>query len=303
MSTRSSARPCAAPRRAAGALAALLAATLGLAGGARADEAATAAAPAPAAAALPELVVCADPSNLPYSNDRGEGFENRIASLLAQDLHATLRYEWNDQRRGFLRRGINGHGCDLLLDVPAGLGGVKTLRPLWSSSYVFVTRRDRGPRLAGFDDPRLAHLRIGLQAIGADGINPPPAMSVALRGLGAQVVGFRTYEAADRSPAEMIAAVDRGDIDVAMLWGPSAGWFARGHGDRLDIAPVTADPRAPDLVFTYAMAPAVRRDDDAFGERVQAALDRRAGEIRALIESYGVPLVAPPAQLAAAPAR
>jgi mxaJ protein len=283
-------------------VAALLAAALGLAG-ARADEPAATASPAPPAATLPELVVCADPSNLPYSNDRGEGFENRIASLLAQDLHASLRYEWNDQRRGFLRRGINGHGCDLLLDVPAGLQGVKTLRPLWTSSYVFVTRRDRGPRLDGFDDPRLAHLRIGLQAIGADGMNPPPAMSVALRGLGAQVVGFRMYEAADRSPAEMIAAVDRGDIDVAMLWGPSAGYFARGRGDRLDVVPVTRDPRAPDLVFTYAMAPAVRRDDDAFGERVQAALDRRAGEIRALLETYGVPLVAPPAQLAVAPAR
>jgi mxaJ protein len=286
-------RPHEALRRAA----ACVGAALALAG-ARADET-PAPAPAAAAAAQPELVVCADPSNLPYSNDRGEGFENRIAELLAQDLHLALRYEWNVQRRGFLRRGINGHGCDLLLDVPVGLEGVKTLRPTWASAYAFVTRRDRDLRLHGLDDARLAHLRIGLQAIGIDGDNTPPATSLALRGLAGQVVGFPMNEASDRSAADVVAAVDAGAVDVAILWGPSAGYFARRHGDRLDVVPVTGDERLPTLVYTFAMAPAVRRDDDAFGARVQAALDRRAPEIRAILASYGVPLVAPP-QLAAA---
>ena len=279
---------------------ALRPAALGLAAALAAAGAPAQSGEATAPAAPPELVVCADPSNLPYSSERGEGFENRIASLLAQDLHVGLRYEWNAQHRGFLRRGINSRGCDLLLDVPAGLEGVKTLRPTWTSSYAFVTRRGGGPRLTGFDDPRLEHLRIGLQAIVAEGVNTPPATSLALRGLAAHVVGFRMAESSDRSAAEMVAAVDAGDIDVAILWGPFAGYFAREHGDRLEVTPVTADARATGLVYTYAMAAAVRRGDDAFGERVQAALDRHAAEIRSLIASYGVPMLAPP-QVAAAP--
>jgi mxaJ protein len=288
MSTRCTTRPHGAPRRVAAGLAAAFGLTF-----AQADE-------GPAPAAPPELVVCADPSSLPYSNDRGEGFENRIASLLAKDLHATLRYEWNAQRRGFLRRGINGHGCDLMLGVPVGLEGVKTLEPLWSSTYAFVTRRDRDLRLAGFDDARLAHLRIGLQAIGNDGDNTPPAASIALRGLTRQVVGFPMNQQSDRSAADLVAAVDAGSVDVAILWGPFAGYFAKRHGNRLEVAPVTGDARLPTLVYTFAMAPAVRRGDDAFGDRVQAALDRHAAEIRELLVTYGVPLVAPP-QVAAAP--
>jgi len=288
MSTRSATRPHAASCRAAAAIAAAFGVTLAYAG-----EAAAPAAP-------PELVVCADPSNLPYSNERGEGFENRIASLLAKDLHATLRYEWNAQRRGFLRRGINGHGCDLLLGVPAGLEGVKTLKPLWTSTYAFVTRRDRDLHIADFDDARLAHLRIGLQAIGNEGDNTPPAASIALRGLTRQVVGFPMNQESDRSAADLVAAVDAGSVDVAILWGPFAGYFAGRHGDRLDVVPITRDARLPTLVYTFAMAPAVRRGEDAFGERVQAALDRHAPEIRELLVSYGVPLVGPP-QVASAP--
>jgi len=288
MSTRCTPRPRAASRRAAAAIAAALGLSLAQAG------------EGPAPAAPPDLVVCADPSNLPYSNERGEGFENRIASLLAKDLHATLRYDWNEQRRGFLRRGINGHGCDLLLGVPAGLEGVKTLKPLWTSTYAFVTRRDRDLRLAGFDDARLAHLRIGLQAIGNEGDNTPPVASIAVRGLTKQVVGFPMREKSDRSAADLIDAVDAGTVDVAILWGPFAGYFAGRHGDRLEVVPITGDARLPTLTYTFAMAPAVRRGDDAFGERVQAALDRHAPEIRELLVSYGVPLVGPP-QVATAP--
>jgi len=107
-------------------------------------------------------------------------------------------------------------------------------------------------------------------------------------------------EKSDRSAADLIAAVDAGSVDVAILWGPFAGYFAGRHGDRLEVVPITGDARLPTLVYTFAMAPAVRRGDDAFGERVQAALDRHATEIRELLVSYGVPLVGPP-QVAAAP--
>jgi len=293
----------AAPRRALFA-AALLAACMAGAGAGATELAVTAATPAAMAvdADRPELVVCADPSSLPYSNTRGEGFENHIAQIVADDLHARLRFEWNEQRRGYLRRGLNAHGCDLLLDVPVGLEGVHTLAPLWRSSYVFVTRR--GLRIEGFDDPRLRTLRIGLQAIGIEGINTPPAASVALRGLSDRVTGYASHEAADYSAAELVAGVAAGDVDVGVLWGPQAGWFARAHPAALDITPVVADPKLPEIAYTYAMAPAVRRGDDAFGDRVQKALDRHAAEIRTLVASYGVPLVeaAATAQASAPPA-
>jgi ABC-type amino acid transport substrate-binding protein len=99
----------------------------------------------------------------------------------------------------------------------------------------------------------------------------------------------------------MIDAVLQGRIDVAILWGPFAGYFARGYADRLEITPVTSDPRLPGLAFTYAMAPGVRRGDEALAARVQAALARRAGDVRAVLEAYGVPLVdAPPSAFASA---
>jgi mxaJ protein len=242
---------------------------------------------------MPELRVCADPSNLPYSNDRGEGFENRIAEIVAEELHARVSYTWNMQRRGFVRRTLNAQRCDLLLDVPAGLEGVKALAPLWTSSYVFVTRRDARVRPHQLDDPVLRTMRIGLQALGAEGANTPPAASLALRGLADRVVGFPMWDTADvESPvAAMIDAVAQGRIDTAIVWGPFAGYFGRRYGNRLEITPVTSDPRLPALAFTYAMAPGVRRADDTFAARVQAAVNHRAADIRAVLEDYGVPLV------------
>jgi quinoprotein dehydrogenase-associated probable ABC transporter substrate-binding protein len=249
--------------------------------------------PAAAPGAPAQLRVCADPANLPYSNDRGEGFENRIAEIVADELHARVAYAWSVQRRGFLRRSLNAQACDLVLDVPAGLEGVQSLAPLWTSSYVFVTRRDAAFLPRGLDDPALRTLRIGLQALGAEGANPPPAASLAARGLADRVVGFPMWGPADAgSPmADMVDAVAQGRIDTAIVWGPFAGWFARRYADRLEITPIASDPRLPGLAFTYAMAPGVRRGDDALAARVQAALAHRAGDIRAVLEAYGVPLV------------
>ena len=255
-----------------------------------------------AAGGPPELRVCADPSNLPYSNEQGEGFENRIAQIVAGDLHARVTYAWNMQRRGFLRRTLNARACDLVLDVPAGLEGVTALRPLWTSSYVFVTRKDAPVHPRDFDDPALRTLRIGLQAVGSEGANTPPAASLALRGLADHVVGYSMWATEDvASPvAALIDAVARREIDTAVVWGPFAGYFARQHGDALEVIPVTSDPRLPAMAYTYAMAPGVRRGDDAWGQRVQAALDRHADEIRALLVQYGVPLVSAPAVVASA---
>src|SRR3954470_8142317 len=133
------------------------------------------AATSPAKSTQPALRVCADPNNLPFTNDRGEGFENAIAELVARDLGRTVQYYWQPQRRGFFRTTIQAHQCDVVMSVPSGFERVRTTRAYYRSAYVFVTRRDRHLDVRSFDDPRLHDLRIGIQLTGDDYANPPAA--------------------------------------------------------------------------------------------------------------------------------
>lgn len=250
--------------------------------------------PAADAAAQPVLRVCADPSSLPYSNERRQGFENRIASLIAKDLGARLEYTWNLQRRSFLRRTLNAGACDVVMNVPDTLSGVLATRPFYTSTYVFVTRRARGLDLHSFDDPRLASLKIGLQALGAGGANTPPGSALGRRGLADNVRGYPVWgRDGEPSPAaRIIEAVASGEIDAAIVWGPLAGYFATRQKTALSITSVEPDPLEPGLAFQYSMAIGVRRDDSALRDRLQAVLDRRQPEIDAILAAYGVPRVA-----------
>src|SRR6266550_7663643 len=124
--------------------------------------------PARAASTMRELRVCSDPNNMPFSNEREQGFENRIAELVARDLHAKLSYVWWAQRRGFVRNTLNQKAWDVLIGVPSSFERARTTVPYYRSTYVFVTRRDRNLRIASFDDAVLRHLRIGVQMIGDD---------------------------------------------------------------------------------------------------------------------------------------
>src|ERR1041384_2977382 len=149
--------------------------------------------PTTAAAADRELRVCADPNNLPFSNERGEGFENRIAELLARDLGAKLDYTWWAQRRGFIRNTLGAHLCDVVIGVPAGYDLVLTTHPYYRSTYVFVTRKQSGIALSSFDDPQLRKLKIGVHLIGNDGVNVPPAHALTRRGIITNVSGYSIY--------------------------------------------------------------------------------------------------------------
>src|SRR5918995_717015 len=162
-----------------------------------------------APAAERELRVCADPNNLPFSNQRGEGFENRIAELVARELGATLRYAWWAQRRGFVRNTLREDLCDLIIGVPAGYDPVLTTRPYYRSTYVFVSRRDRRLALTSLDDPRLRTLRIGVHLMGDDGANAPPAHALARRSIIANVSGYTIYGdyTEPNPPARLIDAV------------------------------------------------------------------------------------------------
>jgi mxaJ protein len=240
-----------------------------------------------------ELRVCADPNNLPFSNERREGFENRLADLLARELGATVSYTWWAQRRGFVRETLGAGRCDVVLGVPVGWPPVLTTRPYYHSTYVFVSRPERALHLASLDDPRLHGLRIGVQLVGADGMNTPPAHALARRGIVDNVVGFTVYGdyREPDPPARIVDAVAGGAIDTALVWGPLAGYFASRARPPLEVTPVSPALDAPGLPFTFAIAVGVRKGDHARRDALDAVLARRRAEIDALLAAYHVPLV------------
>lgn len=233
------------------------------------------------------LTVCADPGNLPYSDEAREGFGNRLATLIAKDLHASLRYVWAPERRGFLRRGFEA-GCEMVTAVPPGLPGVRTTRPYLTSSYVIVRKRSLAA-IASFDDPALRRLRIGLPLLGAEGINIPAAGSLAARGLSERVIGFPVWQFDSKQPqAALVAAVASGKVDIAILWGPFAGYFAKRYGTALAIDPVPDDPSRPDVPRAYEIAVGVRPDLEALRDEVDTVLARRAGAVQSMLAGYNV---------------
>jgi mxaJ protein len=237
------------------------------------------------------LRVCSDPNNLPFSNRKGEGFENRIAELLAHDQGKTLQYDWWPQRRGFLRT-LNFGLCDVIIGYPTTADPVLTTKPYYRSTYVFVTRRADRLRIRSFDEPRLRTVRIGVQLVGDDGANSPPAHALSRRGIINNVRGYTVYGdyAKDSPPSEIIAAVARGDIDVATAWGPLAGYFAARQPVALDIVPVA--PQVEGLVpETFDISMAVRRKDNDRVARLDDFLRRRRSEIDAILARYHVPRV------------
>lgn len=240
-----------------------------------------------------ELAVCADPNNLPFSNQKLEGFENKIATLVAKELHASLRYSWNAEPRGFRPRSLQTRACDVVLGVPVGLPEVSVTRPYYVSTYVFVTARSRRLDIRSLDDPRLRSLKIGLQAIGSGGANTPPANALARRGLTDNIIGYSMWgESSERNPqARIIEAVVEGEIDAALVWGPLAGYFARRYSDQLMLAPVAPDPQMPSLPFSYDISFGVRQGNDAFKAELQNVLDRKQQDIEAILIDYGIPLV------------
>ncbi|HEV2763980.1 MAG TPA: substrate-binding domain-containing protein [Pyrinomonadaceae bacterium] len=239
------------------------------------------------------LRVCADPNNLPFSNERGEGFENKIARLLADDMRAELRYTWWAQRRGFFRNTLRAGACDVVVGVPASFELALTTSPYYRSSYVFVYRKDKKLGLASFDDPALRRLKIGVQIIGDDGANAPPVHALAARGVVENVRGYTVYGdySEESPPARVVEAAARGEVDVAVAWGPLAGYFARKTRVPLEVVPVSPQIDLPYLPFVFDISMGVRRGDDALRERLEDFLRRRRPDIERILDDYGVPRV------------
>jgi mxaJ protein len=241
------------------------------------------------------LRVCADPNNLPFSNDREEGFENKLASLVAADMGADVRYTWWAQRRGFVRNTLNARACDAIMGVPTRFELAGTTRPYYRSTYVFVQRADDRRHVASFDDDVLRQLRIGVQMIGDDGANAPPAHALAARHIIRNVIGYPVYGnyRTPNPPARIVEAVARGEIDVAVAWGPLAGYFADREAVPLRLTPVAPRADSPVLPFVFDISMGVRRKDDALRAKLDEIIGRRRGDIERILDAYHVPRVHP----------
>ena len=249
-----------------------------------------------------ELRVCADPNNLPFSNERGEGFENKVAELIADELGATLSYTWWAQRRGFIRNTLNTGLCDLVTGTTNGIEMLRTTLPYYRSGYAFVTRQD-GPKVSSLDDPILHNLRIGIQLVGEDGANPPPSEALARRGIVDNVRGYLVYgDYREQNPAAAIMdAVAKGEIDVAIVWGPVAGYFAGRESVPLKVALVTPQNDGPRLPMVFDINMGVRRDDPTLRDEINAALSKLRPKIDAVLANYGVPRADLPVEMQHAP--
>lgn len=246
------------------------------------------------------LRVCSDPNNLPFSNEAGQGFENVLAEIVAEETDAHVSYTWWAQRRGFIRNTLDAGACDLVIGVPADFELAETTRPYYRSTYVFVYAPGPGDPVRSIRDPRLRDLKIGVHLTGDDGNNPPPAHALGQLGVVDNVVGFMIYGdyREPNPPARLIDAVASGTIDIAAAWGPTAGYFARRMTPRLELQPIT-DTGFAGVPFSFSIAMGVRRGDIEFRNEIQAAIDRREADIKRVLRDYDVPLLADNEQAAA----
>jgi mxaJ protein len=236
------------------------------------------------------LRVCADPNNMPFSNQRQEGLENKLAELVAEQMGAKVEYTWWPERGSLIKNTLNAGRCDVLMGVPASLDQVTATEPYYRSTYVFVSRRDRGLSIASLADPRLSSLRIGIHVVGED--LAPPAYALARRGITANIVGFSLFGAYGEAnpPRNVVDAVERGKVDIAIVWGPFAGFFAKGASAPLEITPVTPSEFFG-VPFTYDISMGVRKGNDALKNELNGVLEHQSAAIQALLTQYGVPEV------------
>jgi mxaJ protein len=231
-----------------------------------------------------ELRVCADPNNLPFSNQEQEGFENRIAQLVAEDLHSHVAYVWQRMGRGFIRDYLNQGRCDLLIGIPTDFRPVLTTTPYYRSTYVFVVRRDAASKPSSLDDDRLRALKIGVQAL--DEQYTPPAEALMHRGMQDSLVPFHTV---GEDSGTIMKAVDDREVDVAIVWGPLAGYWARNLGNVLECIPVQPESEPPGLPFTFEISMGVRKGENALRNQLDDVLQRRREDINKILTEYGVP--------------
>jgi quinoprotein dehydrogenase-associated probable ABC transporter substrate-binding protein len=232
------------------------------------------------------LRVCADPANMPFSNEAGEGFENKIAELLATDLGLPLEYTWFPQATGFVRNTLGAKRCDVVIGYVAGSEVIQSTNPYYKSAWTLIYRKDR--ELDGVEsltDARLKGRRLGVVA------GAPPATIMVTNGLMARAKPYalvvdRRYE----SPAEeMIRDIESGDIDGGVLWGPIAGYYARKSGTPLSVVPLVHEDRSVPMAYRITLG--LRHGETEWKHRLNDFLSVHQAEIEAVLLRFGVPLL------------
>jgi len=229
-----------------------------------------------------DLRVCADPNNMPFSSRDQTGFENRIAALVAQELGTHLTFVWQRMGRGFVREYLDKAQCDLLIGIPANYRLVLSTSPYYRSTYVFLSRHEEP--VPSLNSPALHGLKIGIQVL--DEQYTPPGEALARRGLQSTIVGFDTI--GDGSDSIVRAVADQ-KVDLAIVWGPLAGYFAKEFGHDLRITPLEPELDPPGLPFTFAISMGVRKGNFGLRDQLEKILQTRRADIRAILDDFGVP--------------
>jgi quinoprotein dehydrogenase-associated probable ABC transporter substrate-binding protein len=232
-----------------------------------------------------ELKVCADPNNLPFSDEKKEGFENKIAELMGAELGLKVEYTWFPQVIGFVRNTLRAHLCDLVVGTVAGDEIMQTTNPYYFTTYVMFYRSDKGRAFEGPQDPQLASLRLGVVA------GTPPSDLLIRHELMAHTRPYAlTADTRSQSPThEMVRDVVDGTIDVGFLWGPIAGYYRKFNDLPLTLVPLKDEPGAARMEYHIAMG--VRANEAEWRRSINAAILKRQTEINATLQQYGVPLL------------
>jgi quinoprotein dehydrogenase-associated probable ABC transporter substrate-binding protein len=232
-----------------------------------------------------ELRVCADPNNLPFSDEKGEGFENQIAALLAKDMSVPVKYTFFPQVVGFVRNTLRAGQCDLVMGTVAGDEIMQTTTPYYYTSYVFVLPKDKGLAFSGFDDPKLKDLHIGIIA------GTPPADLLVRYGLmaNARPYALMVDTRFESSTHQLMTDVAEGKVDAAMLWGPIAGYYIKRDKLRLTLTPIKSEPGLPRMDYHIAMG--VRSNEPDWRRRVNEEIRKNQPRITEILRDYGVPLL------------
>jgi quinoprotein dehydrogenase-associated probable ABC transporter substrate-binding protein len=230
--------------------------------------------------------VCADPHSMPFSNQAGEGFENKVAELFAKKLDKSLAYTWFPQSVGFIRNTLNAHKCDIVMGFPQGGELAQSTNPYYRTAYAIVFKPGSG--LDGIEtltDPRLKGKKIGVVA------GTPPATYLAMQGLLTSVKGYPlVIDTRVESSAEtMIKDLAAGEIETGVLWGPMAGYFAKKLGEDVKVVPLIKETGGPRLVYRMTMG--VRAADQEWKRQLNRMIGEHRAEIDRIILGYGVPLL------------
>jgi mxaJ protein len=231
------------------------------------------------------LRICADPDNLPFSSRLGNGFDQRVAVLAAHDLHRVPVFVWARSRRGFLREQFNKGTCDVLLGVPSTVRSVSTTAPYYTSSYVFVSPVKRRLQLTSFSDPALNGQRIGLQILEED--LSPPSLPLIRAGHAGQLIGFDSF---GKEEGAVVRAVADGRVNIAVVWGPVAGYFAHQSKTPLAISPVAPNYRFAGVPFTYSISLGVHKGNVVLLSQLNASIARMRPQIERTLSAYHVPM-------------